>query len=320
MPPATPAPLRLQRASGPACSDLVLKQPGTRTIGRGSDSDHALDDPGVSRHHAQVDFDGSHASIIDLGSTHGTLLNGTRLEANEPMPLHDRDLVTIGPWTFVARVVEAAPETHVVPETPASEPAEVKDPYKTRASVLLRLRADGTLDRQVGWNDFARIYGPVIAGFARNAGAPPQEVDDVLQDVMLGFFRQSQSFEYDPKRGRFRGYLKTVTLNAIRDRHRRKRPKVGLPEHFEPAHDDDALQATWDHEWTQHLLRRAMEKVKATVQPKTLEAFERYGVRGEPAESVAKSLGMSEASIRHAKMRIMHQLREEIQRLRDEEG
>jgi len=50
------------------------------------------------------------------------------------------------------------------------------------------------------------------------------------------------------------------------------------------------------------------------------EAFERYGVRGEPAESVSKSLGMSEASIRHAKMRIMHQLREEIQRLREEEG
>jgi RNA polymerase sigma factor (sigma-70 family) len=317
---AASSPLRLQRASGPACKDLSLSASATCVIGRGSDTDHVLEDTGVSRHHAQLDFDGSHASIIDLGSTHGTLLNGARLEPNEAMPLHDRDLVTIGPWTFVVRLTEESAESHVVPETPATASAEPKDPYKTRASVLLRLRADGTLDRQVGWNDFARIYGPVIAGFARNAGVPPQEVDDVLQDVMLGFFRHAQSFEYDPKRGRFRGYLKTVTLNSIRDRHRRKRPKVGLPENFEPAGGDDALHATWDHEWTQHLLRRAMEKVKATVQAKTLEAFERYGVRGEPAESVSKSLGMSEASIRHAKMRIMHQLREEIQRLRDEEG
>ena len=318
MPPRTPAPFRLQRAAGPDCPEIALRGEGTRTIGRAADADVVLENDGVSRHHAQVDFDGHAASVLDLGSTHGTLLNGARLEPNEAMPLHDRDLVTIGPWTFVARVVEDAPESHVVPAAPA-EP-EPKDPYKTRASVLLRLRADGTLDRQVGWNDFARIYGPVIAGFARNAGVPPQEVDDVLQDVMLGFFRQSQHFEYDPARGRFRGYLKTVTLNSIRDRHRRKRPKVGLPENFEPAESDDALHATWDHEWTQHLLRRAMEKVKATVQPKTLEAFERYGVRGESAESVSKSLGMSEASIRHAKMRIMHQLREEIQRLREEEG
>jgi len=206
MPTAETAPLRLHRAAGPACTDLILRQPGTRTIGRGSDSDHALEDPGVSRHHAQVDFDGTHASIIDLGSTHGTLLNGARLEPNEPMPLHDRDLVTIGPWTFVARVRDEATESHIVPAPAPTESDDArKDPYKTRASVLLRLRADGTLDRQVGWNDFARIYGPVIAGFARNAGAPPQEVDDVLQDVMLGFFRQSQHFEYDPARGRFRG-------------------------------------------------------------------------------------------------------------------
>ena len=317
MPPASPAPLRLQRATGPACADFALPGEGVRTIGRGTDADARLDDDGVSRLHAQVDFDGHGASVMDLGSTHGTLLNGARLEANEAMPLHDRDLLTIGPWTFVVRLRVDAPESHKVPSPAPETPA---DPYKTRASVLLRLRADGTLDRQVGWNDFARIYGPVIAGFARNAGVPPQEVDDVLQDVMLGFFRQSQHFEYDPSRGRFRGYLKTVTLNAIRDRHRRKRPKVGLPENFEPAEDDDALQATWEHEWTRQLLQRAMERVRATVQPRTLEAFERYGVRGEPAESVSKALGMSEASIRHAKMRIMHQLREEIQRLRDEEG
>ncbi|MFM7809288.1 MAG: sigma-70 family RNA polymerase sigma factor, partial [Planctomycetota bacterium] len=120
--------------------------------------------------------------------------------------------------------------------------------------------------------------------------------------------------------GRFRGYLKTVTLNSIRDRHRRKRPKVGLPEHFEPSENDEALHATWDHEWTQHLLQRAMEKVKATVQPKTLEAFDRYGVRGEPIASVAAALDMSEAAIRHAKMRIMHQLRDEVNKLRAEEG
>jgi len=309
--------LRLQRATGPDCKPIVISKLGANTLGRGSDADIALDNEGISRMHARINCAPDSVTLADLDSTHGTMLNGARLEPNEPMQLHNQDLVTIGPWTFVARVTNEPEETHVTPAAVEEKPV---DPYRTRNSVLLRLRADGSMDREVGWNEFARIYGPVIAGFARNANVAPQEVDDILQDVMLGFFRQSQKFEYDPKRGRFRGYLKTVTLNCIRDRHRRKRPRVGLPEHFEPADDDDSLQANWDHEWTQHLLRRAMEKVKGSVQPTTLEAFDRYGVRGEPAESVAKALGMSEASVRHAKMRIMHQLRDEVVRLRGEEG
>jgi RNA polymerase sigma-70 factor (ECF subfamily) len=308
--------VRLQRVAGPDGPDIVPGADGRCTVGRASDAGAPLDHEQVSRHHAQLSWKDDALTLTDLASTAGTTLNGARLEPNDPMELHHGDLVGIGPWTFIVRLPGSGGETHQPP--PAAEPP--KDPYKTRASVLLRLRADGTLDRQVGWNDFVRIYGPVIAGFARNAGVPPQEVDDVLQDVMLGFFRQANSFEYDPKRGRFRGYLKTVTLNSIRDRHRRKRPAVGLPEHFEPEGDDDRLQATWDHEWTQQLLRRAMEKVTATVQPRTLEAFDRYGVRGEPIESVAAALDMSEAAIRHAKMRIMHQLRDEITRLRHEEG
>jgi RNA polymerase sigma factor (sigma-70 family) len=310
--------LRLQRATGPECKSLAMKVDGSITIGRGSDAGFVLENDGVSRQHARIDCATDGVTITDLDSTHGTMLNGARLEPQEATPLHDRDLVTIGPWTFVVRISGEPEETHIAPE-PAPE-EEKKDPYRTRNSVLLRLRADGSMDREMGWNEFARIYGPVIAGFARNAGVPPQEIDDVLQDVMLGFFRQAQSFEYDPARGRFRGYLKTVTLNSIRDRHRRKRPKVGLPEHFDPSSEDERLHATWDHEWTQHLLHRAMEKVKSTVQPNTLEAFERYGVRGEPADSVARALGMSEASIRHAKMRIMHQLRDEVQRMRQAEG
>ena len=76
----------------------------------------------------------------------------------------------------------------------------------------------------------------------------------------------------------------------------------------------------WDREWTEHLLRRALEKVRTNIQPKHLEAFERYGVRGEPVASVAQDLQMSEASIRHAKMRVLDQMREEIARMRADEG
>ena len=314
--------LSLIRASGPACPGVRIEGNSTCIIGRATDSGLVLEDESVSRRHAVLRIDRAGATIEDATSSLGTLLNGVRLEPNEKMELHDRDVLTIGPWTFIARTTtdeDNGDGEQEIPELPPP-PTDSKDPYQTSASMLLRLRADGTLDRQVGWNDFSKMYGSVIAGFARNAGAKPQEVDDILQDVMLGFFKQSRVFEYDPAKGRFRGYLKRITLNAIRDRYRRKRPSVGLPESYDPPAGESELNAAWDREWTEHLLRRALEKVKINIQPKTLEAFERYGVRGEPVASVAKDLDMSEASIRHAKMRVLDQMRQEIAIMRADEG
>ena len=314
--------LSLIRASGPACPGVRIEGNSTCIIGRATDSGLVLDDESVSRRHAVLRIDRGGATIEDATSSLGTLLNGVRLEPNEKMELHDRDVLAFGPWTFIARTTtdeDNGDGEQEIPELPPP-PTDSKDPYQTSASMLLRLRADGTLDRQVGWNDFSKMYGSVIAGFARNAGAKPQEVDDILQDVMLGFFKQSRVFEYDPAKGRFRGYLKRITLNAIRDRYRRKRPSVGLPESYDPPAGESELNAAWDREWTEHLLRRALEKVKINIQPKTLEAFERYGVRGEPVASVAKDLDMSEASIRHAKMRVLDQMRQEIAIMRADEG
>ena len=314
--------LSLIRASGPACPGVRIEGNSTCIIGRATDSGLVLENESVSRRHAVLRIDRGGATIEDATSSLGTLLNGVRLEPNEKMELHDRDVLAIGPWTFIARTTTDEDDgdgEQEIPELPPP-PTDSKDPYQTSASMLLRLRADGTLDRQVGWNDFSKMYGSVIAGFARNAGAKPQEVDDILQDVMLGFFKQSRVFEYDPAKGRFRGYLKRITLNAIRDRYRRKRPSVGLPESYDPPAGESELNAAWDREWTEHLLRRALEKVKTNIQPKTLEAFERYGVRGEPVASVAKDLDMSEASIRHAKMRVLDQMRQEIAIMRADEG
>jgi pSer/pThr/pTyr-binding forkhead associated (FHA) protein len=53
--------------------DLQL---GRNLIGRGTDADLQLLDQGVSRRHAEVQWDGSFATVYDLGSTNGTSVNG----------------------------------------------------------------------------------------------------------------------------------------------------------------------------------------------------------------------------------------------------
>ena len=60
-----------------------LAPPGL-VIGRGAESDLRINDPGVSRRHAEIRVAGGKdqpsVTVVDLGSTNGTLVNGHRVE------------------------------------------------------------------------------------------------------------------------------------------------------------------------------------------------------------------------------------------------
>jgi pSer/pThr/pTyr-binding forkhead associated (FHA) protein len=57
--------------------------PAGATIGRSRRCDVMLDDPNVSREHAEVRPRGGSWVLTDLGSTNGSRLNGRRLDGSE---------------------------------------------------------------------------------------------------------------------------------------------------------------------------------------------------------------------------------------------
>ena len=87
---------------------LVVDGPGTRhelttgrnVIGRGTEADIRLPDTGVSRRHVDVVLDGGTATVEDLGSTNGTLVNGRRVSR---LALADGDVIRIGHSVLVYR-------------------------------------------------------------------------------------------------------------------------------------------------------------------------------------------------------------------------
>ncbi len=68
-------------------------RPGSNVIGRGSDADLQLMDQGVSRRHVDIQYDGSRATIYDLGSTNGTNVNGHEVGSHV---LRHGDVLRIG--------------------------------------------------------------------------------------------------------------------------------------------------------------------------------------------------------------------------------
>jgi WD repeat-containing protein 70 len=109
VPPAPTSPPVLVVASkdGEEVSRTDISGRAVTTFGRNSAmSDVALDHPSLSRRHAAVvrDAEGS-VLLVDLGSSHGTFLNGTRLDQFRPAPLGPSDTFAFGASTRTYRVV-----------------------------------------------------------------------------------------------------------------------------------------------------------------------------------------------------------------------
>ncbi|MBL8962843.1 MAG: SpoIIE family protein phosphatase [Phycisphaeraceae bacterium] len=98
----SPGILHLQAISGPPLAPLAIPSGKPAVIGRqATTADIVLaGDLSVSRNHATVFSRGGTWLICDIGSKHGTYLNGVRIPPHELAPIRDGDFIRIGPWTF----------------------------------------------------------------------------------------------------------------------------------------------------------------------------------------------------------------------------
>lgn len=298
----------------------------TVVVGRGQDADIVIPDDTVSRRHFELRADAEGRWFVrDLQSRAGTSINWMTLDSEEEIRVRTGDRVRAGQTDVMIAFPAGDGPADPVPVERLDEPsAEAPvDEFQTRGSLLIRLNAEGTDEREVGWQDFYDRYVPLITGFARRAGAKDEEAEDVAHEVMANFFRASERFDYDPDTGRFRGYLKAATLNAMRARWRKQRPMVDVDAGTDlPIEDRCNVDDAWDREWTRNLISRALATVRHSGKQseQSWEAFELYGRRGVPIEEVSERLGMKPDAIRQAKSRIARQVRQEIERLRAEEG
>jgi len=73
--------------------------PGAHLIGRADDAAIKLNQPSVSRRHAEITVTGSQVMVCDLGSHNGTTLNGGKV-ADEPLPLKIGDHLEVANISF----------------------------------------------------------------------------------------------------------------------------------------------------------------------------------------------------------------------------
>ena len=192
----------------------------------------------------------------------------------------------------------------------------------TRASLLVQLR-DGA--NHLAWQEFARLYGPVVYGFARKRGLQDADAADLMQDVMRSVSSAIARLDYDRNQGTFRGWLFTITRNKVFNFLSARKGKA------QATGDSSTNQAlnsypdandgtdTWEVEYQRRLAALAMDRIKTEFQENTWRAFWLTAVEGVATADVVKRIGMTAGAIYVAKSRVLVRLKEEVDTMRRQE-
>lgn len=189
----------------------------------------------------------------------------------------------------------------------------------TSLSLLERLRHESDA---ASWERLVAVYTPWLTWVLKQASVPPNDAEDLRQDVLAIVFKEITSFQHNGQTGAFRRWLRNIALNRLRTYWRKRR----TVEQHHPTSDDlhavtdpfPDLEDLWEREHDRHIVGEVLKLVEPAFTQSTWLAFRRQVVEGQRPADVAIELGISVNAALLAKSRVLARLREEAAGLIDE--
>lgn len=168
--------------------EFVFEQASV-VIGRTSDCDVVLYDPGVSRRHARVFAEGENYFVEDLGSSNGTKVNAALVKKQQ---LNENDRITLGPviFTFVPTTLDTAVDGPLGEEDDGSTRIVSVDSVKRQKNkgvALVPQNAQPDQLQQLGRSQtkaMAAVSRPRTSSAVARALVPPPEVAEVPRPTL----------------------------------------------------------------------------------------------------------------------------------------
>lgn len=165
---------------------------------------------------------------------------------------------------------------------------------------------------ETAWDWFVELYTPLLFSWARRCGESEHDAADLVQEVFVTLVQTLSTFEYD-RAGSFRGWLRTLLVNKLRDRIRRRiRLEKAVEQRPLEVELPDIAEVFWEAEYQQELARQALRLMQAEFAPATWKACWETVVEGRSATEVAQELGISENAVYIAKCRVLRRLRQAL--------
>lgn len=191
---------------------------------------------------------------------------------------------------------------------------------RTSKTLLEKLRF---FEDQRAWTQFMRLYLPMVQAWGRRFGLPSQDVEELTSRLLGKLVQAIPRFEYDPGKGSFRGWLKTIThhevVKLLQEYEGRIPGDRGTGDSAVQGQLIDCADKTDElvaglHDQSEALLRSvhdAMKEVQDQCQgdeQKSWEAFQRIFLQDEAIERVAEALGLSY----HAAAMRVHRIKKRV--------
>ena len=167
------------------------------------------------------------------------------------------------------------------------------------------------------WEMMARLYGPFVYGWARRSGLQDHDAADIVQEVFQSVARAIDRFDCDVPGSTFRGWLWTITRNAVRQYARdRVRQPIAFGGTDAQSRINALQQSVVDDAETDAastktaLAHRALRLIREEFEPLTWQAFWRVTIDGCAAVEIARELELTPGAVRQAKYRVLCRLRD----------
>lgn len=190
------------------------------------------------------------------------------------------------------------------------------------SSLLIRLKAR----QPEAWERLVALYNPVIYGWCRKARLQEADAADVGQEIFRAVYRGITGFERRRQGGTFRGWLRTITRNKLRDFARRKRIEIaaagGSDAHrrLQQVPSDDVVEEATAPcaDESGSLRQRAVRLLQVQFSEQCWQAFWRVVIEDQEVRDVATDLNMTKNAVYLAKSRVLRRFREEYAELLDD--
>jgi RNA polymerase sigma factor (sigma-70 family) len=125
-------------------------------------------------------------------------------------------------------------------------------------------------------------------------------------------------FAYDPEKGKFKGWLKTMVNNRVRNHFRDRKDHTAKTADFARTQQrEQAPDETFERMWMQEHLWHCLRELKHDVEPTTYRAFEEYVIKQRPLEDICSETDLSTNNIYTIKWRMTEKIAVKMKELLD---